>query len=179
MDDISCCRRSISSGFSLVELLVATAVLISLLAVGIPSYNALIAASREYVALSTLRSVLAEARSTAVEKRSRVTLCRASPQGGCMGRATSGQTDWAQTGILVFVDADRDRMYSPGEQVVRRVPADDGLSLVWNRGDALTYEADGTVTGGSNGTLSIIAAEDRSCSLIVSMVGRVRQQCTH
>lgn len=184
MDDSSCTRwqkqcfcRPEARGFSLVELLAACAVLVVLLAIGIPSYNAVTAASREYVTLSTLYGVLAEARSTAVSKKSRVTLCRASPLGACMGDATSGALDWAQTGILMFVDMDQDRRYSAGEPLLRHISLDDGISLIWNRGDSLTYEPDGTVIGGSNGTFQVLIADDLSCSLVVSMMGRVRQQC--
>jgi len=62
-------------GFSLVELMVTIAVLAILLAIGIPSFASLIASNRLTSATNELVAALQTARTEAIRRNVRVTVC--------------------------------------------------------------------------------------------------------
>jgi type IV fimbrial biogenesis protein FimT len=85
------------SGFTLVELMVTIAVLAILLAIGIPAFASLIASNRLTSATNELIASLQTARTEALRRNVRVTVCPAAPG------ATACSGDW-RDGWIAFVD---------------------------------------------------------------------------
>lgn len=100
----------IARGFTLVELLVAIAVLGILSSVALPGFRDMILNSARTSSLNTLVSALQLARSEALQQRREVTVCpSASLEGGCLDQ---GHSAWEQ-GILIFIDSDGDGQPGP------------------------------------------------------------------
>lgn len=97
-------------GFTLVELLVAIAVLGILSSVALPSLRDVMLDSARTSSLNTMLSALQLARNEALQQRREVTVCpSASLEGGCLDQ---GHSAWEQ-GILIFIDSDGDGQPGP------------------------------------------------------------------
>lgn len=96
-----CYAPSRQLGFTLVELLVAVSIAAILLAVGIPSFRSAIASNRLTSTTNDLVGSLAQARSEAIRRGVRVTVCMSANGTAC---ATTGS--WDQ-GWISFVDTTR------------------------------------------------------------------------
>lgn len=70
-------KPPLQSGLTLIELMVAVAVLAILLSIGIPSFQSLVAQNRATSAANELQSTLQFARSTAIAQARPVTVCAA------------------------------------------------------------------------------------------------------
>lgn len=100
-------------GFTLFEMIVALAVLTVLIAALAPSFRGLLQDNQAAVHAETLMTSLTLARSEAIKRDVRVTLCKSADGASC---ATAG--DWAQ-GWLVFVDRDSDGVLDTGEDLLQ------------------------------------------------------------
>jgi len=105
-------RRSF--GFTLVELLLAIAVATILLSVGAPSFTALLNSTRLTDASNALLSSMHLARSEAVKRNSRVTLCKSADGSSC---AKAG--GWEQ-GWIVFHDTNDNGSRESAEVIIER-----------------------------------------------------------
>ncbi|MDH5325358.1 MAG: GspH/FimT family pseudopilin [Gammaproteobacteria bacterium] len=96
-----------SSGFTLIELLVALAIVAIVASQAVPNFrvmiqnNKLIAQKNEFITTINL------ARSEAVKRGNRITVCASSNQSSC------NSTDWSQ-GWIVFSDIDADTVLDSG-----------------------------------------------------------------
>jgi len=90
------------SGFTLIELLVTISVVAILLAIAVPSFQTFILNNRLATATNELVSALAIARSEAVKRATRVTVCK-SANAGAASPVCSTAANW-QDGWIVFVD---------------------------------------------------------------------------
>jgi type IV fimbrial biogenesis protein FimT len=86
------------SGFTLVELMVTLAVAAILATLAIPSFWNIIQNNRATTEANELVSALHFARSEAIKRATRVSLCPSTNQTGC-----TGGTDWSD-GWIIFVD---------------------------------------------------------------------------
>ncbi|HLO64999.1 MAG TPA: Tfp pilus assembly protein FimT/FimU [Azonexus sp.] len=89
------------TGLTMVELLITLAVLAILLAIGIPSFQGLIASTRVTNATNELLSAFAQARSEAIRQGQRVTICISANGVQCTNAG-----NWEQ-GWIIFSDATR------------------------------------------------------------------------
>lgn len=105
----ACCR-----GLSLVEQLTVLALAATLLGSGVASMQALSASMVASAASNELLAHLLLARSEAIKRRQRVTLCKSADGAGC---ADTGA--WEQ-GWILFVDADGDGQRAADEPVLQR-----------------------------------------------------------
>lgn len=167
MDDRRTALMPRQRGLTLVELLLGLAILGTLVALAPPLFARMLAAE------SDLAGLLASTWSAALMRNTRVTLCRSVDGHQCAGNSRQGALLW-QGGIL-FVDLDQDRVVSndkTGSYVANFTSA---AAILWNRGDSLVYQPDGTALGGSNGTFTIRAPNaEREHHVVISMLGRVR-----
>ena len=98
-----------SQGMTLIELMMAIAVLGILVAIAVPSFRSITASSRTVAATNDLVSALNLARSEALTRSVNAVVCTSSDQATC-----SGSTDWAD-GWIVFSDRNRNGAVNNGE----------------------------------------------------------------
>ncbi len=101
------------SGFTLIELMITLAIASILLFVGLPSFDTFIKDGRLTSGVNDLVGALYTARSEAVKRGLRVSVCKSDDQASC---ASSG--GWQQ-GWIVFTDENNSGDYDAGETVLR------------------------------------------------------------
>ena len=161
-------------GFSLVELLVAVAIVAILAAIALPSMAALVRENRLSVAANALHGAVWMTRSEAIKRNRRVTLCTSVDGGHC-----AEQVGW-HSGWMIFEDGNANAQRDSGEQIIQLAGATSGqVQMIGNAPvrNYLSYIPSGTsrlVTGGLQmGTISV-CAEGHGRKLIVSATGRPR-----
>ena len=165
-------------GLSLIELLIALAVLSITLMLSAPPMQRLVHQNQLRGEASRLVSAINLARSEAILRNSPVSLCP-SPRGFDGSSHCSGE--YAQ-GWVVFVNVDRDGQVDDGvDHIIRSfAPAPEGYTLTNRAGTrpvtgAITYLPDGSSR--RNRTLLLcapLARELESWSIVLNMVGRAR-----
>jgi type IV fimbrial biogenesis protein FimT len=159
-------------GFSLVELLASTAVLAILLGLALPAFRQTLERQRAGAAMHQLAAQLAQARNTAISRRSPVTLCPSAGDGLCLRG-----TDWSQGWLLYRDPGRRDQPRRP-EDILREVqsPFHDSIRVSTTAGRLrLRYQPNGR-SGGSNLTLKICAGGELRGEIVVNNVGRARSR---
>jgi type IV fimbrial biogenesis protein FimT len=165
------------SGFTLIELMVTLAVLAIAVTIAVPSYQNLITTNRIAGGINDFVGSLHYARSEAIKRGLRVTVCKSADGSTC---ATSGA--WTQ-GWIIFVDNNNNGVVDAisGEALLKaHGPLTGSLALTGNAQvvDYVSYVATGFTqqnTGSfQNGTLTMCHAEsDMARDVIVSRTGRV------
>ena len=158
------------NGFTLGELLITTALISIVTAIGVPSMSDFIKNDRLSTQINTLVGHLSLARSQAVTLAQPVSVCASSDL------ATCSSNDWAN-GWLVYVDADNSGDVSTGDELLRVHEALPGNStLSSTAGSAITFDGRGFVPG-IVGSFSL--CDDRGVehlkSITISNTGRVRR----
>lgn len=167
------------AGFTLVELMITLVVLAILVSVAIPSFKDTIIRNSIESQISDLQSSLSYARSEAVSRSTRVSICRSSNSTSC-----SSGTSWTD-GWIVFIDnnsAGSHGVVDSGEEIIKVHEAlDAGNSLTLSDGatkDFIQYDSRGVISGDSalsNGTFSICKPGESATyarGLIVTVTGR-------
>lgn len=128
------------TGFSILELLTAIAVMAVLLGLGVPTFLDTINSNRTTTQANELVSALNFARSEAVKRSDLVSVCASTN-----GTSCSGANDWS-TGWIVFTDSSGGAgTYDPPNDVLLQVwPATGGLALTTN-GPSIRYQPSGMV----------------------------------
>ena len=171
--------RSLAKGFTLVELMVTISVLAVLMAVGIPSFQGVIASSRVTTATNDFMATLAQARSNAIRRGGRVTVCKSADGASCV---TTG--NWEQ-GWIMFNDDDHsaaNASVDTGETITFASPAlTNGIVMKGNL-NYVSFGADGlpkNMNGsGYFGTIRIcstvasLSDDKRARDLIINRTGR-------
>ncbi len=159
-----------NSGFTLLEILITTALIALVMAIGVPSMSEFIKNDRLATQINTLVGHLALARSAAVSRHQSVIVCASNDQASC------SSTDWAD-GWIVFVDVDASGAFSAGDELLRvQQPLGGGNTLVSDAGAVVTYDNRGFAP---NSTGSFKLCDERGTahmkSITISNTGRVRQ----
>jgi len=157
------------TGFTLLELLVTVLVAALLLALAVPSFDAVLARQRQSAEINALFHAIHRARKESIMRRRVVSICP-SPDGA---RCEPGR-DWS-AGWIVFENRDRDSppAVDPGEAVLERHRVDPRVRLTANR-QGFTLRS--TVQRATNGTLVACDTGGRipAKALVVSWTGRPR-----
>lgn len=107
-------RKYSQRGFTLIELMVTVAVMIVVLAIGIPAYDSMMASNRAVSQSNMFVTAINLAKSEAISRGARVTVCAnasaTNTTPSSLACATSGTNTWAN-GWFVFQDADSDGVY--------------------------------------------------------------------
>lgn len=166
-----------SRGYTLVELLVVLAVGSILLAIAVPGYAHLVGASRLAATTNDFVTALHLARSEAIKRGVRVTLCKTrdamAPAPACDPGAA-----WEQ-GWLVFVDGGARGVIDGGDVVLRVQGGVTGIAITPPRPNFsrhISYLPDGTSRGLGNlgnGRL-LVCASGRGREIIINNAGRPR-----
>lgn len=152
-------------GFSLLELMVVTAIALALAALALPSWRSLLERWMLRTQAQALVDDLRYARTQALARAQPVSLCLSSQASGC---ASAGQSGW-----LVFLDPDGDRQLDPGELVLRQHQLDpQRLFIRSNHARAvLTYQGTGLARSAAQ-TLTLSASGGARRLICISLQGR-------
>lgn len=158
-------------GITLIELMVAIAVLAVLLAIGMPSFAALVRQWRQDSAVDAFIGDVRLARSTATRTSRPVVVCAI----GSAGRCSTG-ADWAG-GWLVFSDLDGNGERDAGEPVIAQRGAQAGIAAMRDKNSSaqLSFRSNGTLSGTSD-TVSVQpqGASGPTQVITINMLGRAR-----
>lgn len=132
-----------SRGLTLIELMIAVAIVAILMAVAAPSFEQAINGNRLGSAAGEISGALQLARSEAIRSNRRVVLCRSVNGSDCS--ATSATWD----GWIVFVDTDGDGARGGAEPIIKAAVIDAPLQLLSSpaltaAGESFTFRGDGT-----------------------------------
>ncbi|MXS86002.1 prepilin-type N-terminal cleavage/methylation domain-containing protein [Nitrosomonas sp. HPC101] len=146
---------SVSKGFTMVELMITISIASILLAVAVPSYQSLMRESRLTTQANELMTALHYARSEAVKRGVRVTLCKSADGATCNG-------DSWKDGWLIFSDSDAGTAgtVDGADEVLRVFPGLKGSTLTTgsNFANWISYLPNGRNQGSGNlpnGTFSL------------------------
>lgn len=157
-----------SSGFTLVEVMLALVISSILSMVAVPNISSWLDASRAKSVRQQLRSLTMEARSLALYQAQTTTVCR----------LKNGICD-SQFGfpVSVFVDSNHNATLDFDESVFRILDIElpDRVSMHWNRSGYLRFWPSGG-SGALTGSLSYCdqRSSDNDFRLVVARTGRVR-----
>jgi type IV fimbrial biogenesis protein FimT len=197
--------RRASRGITLVELMVVVALVAILAAIAAPNLADLFINNRLSTAANEVVTAINTARSEAVRRGTVVAMQRCSAVNTATGcsQASSAEADWSK-GWFIFVDSNRNRAWSNGEEVLRvgqavKPDANSPLTLHQNtltigsaaKNGAVGFCPDGRVFGvdcaektfaGEWSTIFVICYEGklaagnrpRSRAILVNREGRVR-----
>jgi type IV fimbrial biogenesis protein FimT len=158
-------------GFTLVELMVVLSIAAILLTVAVPGFQSFILNARRTMVANDLVLALAYAKSEAVKRGVRVTVCSRQNDTTC-----AGDTTW-DVGWLVFVDNNGDGVVDTADLVLQVYPSlPNGSTLRAGRA-RVTYQPTG-FSPGFNDTFHLCdargAGEDRN--IVLSLLGRVKTE---
>ena len=113
MDSFKVRSMNKQHGFTLIELMVTMALAAILLTIGVPSFQSMMRNNRAATQANEFMSALNLARSEAVKRGQRASLCPSTDQANC-----TGGTDW-RAGWIVFVDTSTDPNVATVGEVLR------------------------------------------------------------
>lgn len=164
---MSCSASPIrSAGVTLVELIVAVAILAIIAAMALPSFNNVIVSNRLAAGANELVGSLQAARSEAIRRGSRVVVCASSSGTTCTGTWSDG---W-----IVFEDANRDGAVTAGETILRSQSALADLEVLAssNIGTAMVFRPDGMAR---HSTGALLAGRLSVCKASAGVPENIRQ----
>ena len=169
-----------SPGFTLMELMVTIAIAGILLGVAIPSFTSIISSNRLTTYANDLVTALNFARSEAIKRGVRITLCKSTNGNSC----TAGD-DWSQ-GWIIFTDQNNNATYDSATETLLRVQANsaNAITMVGNTNVAnyISYMATGQskLIGGAFQAGTIKICDNRTgnvgINLVINSVARIATQ---
>lgn len=162
--------RKDAPGFTLVELMIALAVLALLLGLALPGFGPLIERQRTATAMHLVSAQFAQARNTAVMRRTPVTVCPSRGDGLCRNDA-----DWSQGWLMYRDPRSGSQPRSPADVLGEQYrPAHGPVRILSSAGrPRIRFQPDGR-SGGTNLTIRICIAGSVRGEVVVNNVGRVR-----
>ena len=162
-----------STGFTLIELMVALTVFAITVTVAIPNLREFIQNNRLISQTNDVISTLQLARSEAVKRKQTISIC------GSSDGATCNTTSWEQ-GWIVFVDVDGDRVIDAGVDELLRVGeslkgANTLRSISFTSATSIQYNSRGAID--STGSFKICDTRGATIAraININITGRTRQ----
>ena len=170
-----------ATGFTLIELMVAVAIIAILGMVAVPSFNNVMVRSTVRSISVDLGSDIGFARSEAIRLGGAVSVC---PAANADGTACTTGNDW-KDGWIVFREGTTtlNGMIDAGETVLRQhgpLPKGDyGLTRTDAGKGALTFVGSGATRTGAEAKLIVAHPDARSRQLVISVIGRLATSEVH
>lgn len=164
-------RKGAHRGFTLIELMVALAVLAIMMTVAVPNFRDFVLRNRVASSVNELVAHVMLARTEAVKRGRRVTLCPSNDQTTCLSTFANWGGGW-----ITFVDLDGDRTLESGDTVLRVYRGNAAVRIAWNNANGLQFSSRG-LSNINNGTFTFCPDNNRSefaRQVIVSLSGRPR-----
>ncbi len=157
-------------GFTMIELLITITIAVILLTIAAPSFQSFIAQNRVESASNQLLASFAYARSEAIKRGARITVCKSSDAANC------GGAGWEE-GWIIFLDSDNSGTRENTETLLRVFPAQpSGVTIRGNNNfvNRVSYLAGGAST--SFGTFAVCNGSSLSGSraITINKTGRPR-----
>ncbi len=165
-------------GFTLIELIITVALAAIVVTIGIPSFRTAILNNSRTAQVNEFVGVLNIARSEAIKRGVRVTICRRLNDTTC---ATDTTSIW-ENGWIVFVDQNQDGVIDAGEEILKVYGAIPN-NFTLRTGGAFTQSVAYLPSGVSNSNSNLGADTFRLCDsrgvdqarfIVISITGRVR-----
>lgn len=152
-----------NSGFTLMELMIAVALGVILLGIGIPSLSSLLKDSTANYESERLMKHLRFARNQAINDQQTVTACLINSSNQCV------LTNPSQ--FLVFTDDNNNSRLDSGETELSRTPAFESDVTISSTRTRLLFAADGTSLG-TNMTIKVCVSDEHEIDLVIAASGR-------
>lgn len=162
-------RRSGTSGFTVIEMMIAIALLAVILTTAVPALGRLFEQQRLTAAANHLVTHLQFARSEAIKRNDLVAACPSSDGGAC-----TGGNRW-EDGWIVYLDPDKTGQPANPAAVLRVVQGQPGLRMSSGGRYRVRFKGSGMAYG-TNLTIRLCTAGNPHAAraVIVSNPGRVR-----
>ncbi|MBK8507287.1 MAG: GspH/FimT family pseudopilin [Candidatus Competibacteraceae bacterium] len=165
-------------GFTLVELLLTVALIVTLVTLGIPSLQSTSHNSRLITVVNDFIGALNLTRSEAIKRGVRVTLCKSNNGMAC---ANSGGYE---QGWIVFIDLNNNAVVDANETIIRifaALPGRTSMTLTGNRpvSEYVSFIATGMtqlVSGAFQAGTLTLCAPPKARRIVINSVGRVRTE---
>lgn len=164
-------------GFTLVELIMAMAIAAIVLSLAVPSFQTYVNKNRKTTSVNDLVTALSLARSTAITRRERVTVCKSSDGATC--NTGTGSGDWSQ-GWMMFTNPNNgNTILNSGGALLRvhgALPGNISFSGNNNVVNRVSFSPQGLARG-SNGTITYCDTHgaNGAVALVISIGGQVRR----
>lgn len=159
------------SGFTLIELMIALAIISILLGTALPSFEDHLNKQKMIAENAKLRGLLQHSRVTAIEENIKITVCPTTDQIQC-------NRDWSD-GYMAFVDTNGDRALGPKDLLIgyNQIQSEK-ITLRWKAfGHKYSFQWHETgITNHQNGSFEFCFVEKPKLSraLIITKAGRIR-----
>ncbi len=170
--------RRQSSGLTFIEILVAIVIALVLAAVSAPYLTGMYRSAGVSTVAHDYLSTLSFARSEAIKRNQRVTVCKSED-----GQECTTQGGWEQ-GWIVFVDAQNQAQVADPADILRvRGPLRAGMTLTGNMPvrNYVSYVANGStqyVSGAFQAGTLTLCRQERGVKFVLARAGRVRTEQT-
>ncbi len=158
------------TGVTLIELLVTLSIAVILMAIAVPGFQDFFRRNRIDSSVSELMGALNYARSEAIRRGVRVSICRSGTGTNC----TTTQP-W-QAGWIVFTNPNDDNNVDAGEEIIRvyhALPA--GVTLNTNDfTNRITYQPDGRITNSVGGSFFLHYGGETTPARQIKVIGTGR-----
>ncbi|MDE2402447.1 MAG: GspH/FimT family pseudopilin [Burkholderiales bacterium] len=167
-----------NTGFTLVELMVTVAILVILLAIGVPAMQGFMAQRQGAAKTDAFASAMRYARSEALKRAQPVTICLTTTADSTTPSCqTTGPIDW-NTGWFIFVDnAPADGSYDVNKELLLKVqqPFTGGGSIAQSAAGHRTVQFTGDgLAAGSDNTFTAVTTSGDCAAVVLAPTGRVR-----
>lgn len=162
-------RQPRQCGVTLIELLVTLSIAVILMTIAVPNFQDFSRRNRIESATSDLMATLSYARSEAIRRGVKVSVCRSNTGINC---TTTGP--W-QSGWIVFTNPNNDNNVDSGEEILRVHQAlPEQITLNTDFTNRITYQPDGRITNHVGGSFFICYGGTPANARRIAVIGSGR-----